>query len=204
MFVHKWQESSDCNYHEVICDFCHKWLTWCISQWPILLIQGVWRVTPDLFIYLFQHSCTLWIQWICVGTLWSPQNLVRCHILCDLIMVFMTLKEVTASIMAAHYSGLAYNDTLPLCLLLFPTDWNTVINTFIVLPWAVFHAPKHNQTLLNGIIACICHYQWHTTQLLRGKCNFEHWHGVASSHVCYHAGLPSCIMSCQVIKCRHN
>jgi len=145
--------------------------------------------TPDLFIFLFQHSCTLWIQWICVGTLWSPQNLVRCHILCDLIMVFMTLKEVTASIMAAHYSGLAYNDTLPLCLLLFPTDWNTVINTFVVLPWAVFHAPKHNQTLLNGIIACICHYQWHTTA--KGK--MQLW-------ALAWCGFITCLLPCRVTK----
>jgi hypothetical protein len=36
-------------------------------------------------------------------------------------VVFITLKEMTASIMAAYYSRLAYNDTLPLCLLLFPT-----------------------------------------------------------------------------------
>jgi hypothetical protein len=111
---------------------------------------------------------------------------------------------MTASIMAAYYSRLAYNDTLPLCLLLFPTGWNTVINAFIVLPVSCL-APKHDQTLLNGIIACISHYQWHTThKLLRRKCNFGHWHGMASSCVYYHAGLPSCIMSCQVIKFRHN
>jgi len=57
-------------------------------------------------------------------------------------MVFITLKEMTASIMAAHYSRLAYNDTLPLCLSLFPTGWNTVISAFIILPVSCLSCTK--------------------------------------------------------------
>jgi hypothetical protein len=177
-------------------------------HWPVTHIacSGCLKShhTHDLFIYLFQHTCTLWIQRICVGTFWSLHSLVCCHILCDLIMVFMMLKEVTASIMAAHYSGLAYNDTLPLCLLLFLTGWNTVINTFVLCVSGLsctktqLDTPQWNNCLRLPLSVT------HNTQLLRRKWYFGHWHGMASSCVCYHAGLPSCIMSCQVIKCRHN
>ena len=189
----------------------HKWQRgwWLVEQpachWVHQQSEGMysnlWRVSEKLpytwHIYFIIHefygsSVSVYAAW-CLA-----HRPMHHHNVCVIFHGIYSVKEVNVSVTVVCSSALIYNDTWSLLSFIMPHRLKHCLNL-------IHHHTLELSFTHPNTCSSIAHFWSHSKiQLKMINFDLQCWCGMALSHVYCHAGLPSHVKSCQVLKCGHN
>ena len=165
------------------------------------MYSNLWRVSEKLpytwRIYFIIHefygsSVSVYAAW-CLA-----HRPMHHHNVCVIFHGIYSVKEVNVSVTVVCSSSLIYNNTWSLLSFIMPHRLKHCLNL-------IHHHTLELSFTHPNTCSSIAHFWSHSKiQLKMINFDLQCWCGMALSHVYCHAGLPSHVKSCQVLKCGHN